>query len=183
MKILGQILLWAGFLSGSLATVFQLEVADNKWSTIDWRWYGLSVAVGVAGVIMIHASKLAAAGTSEKSQADLEQIKVNLEQLIVSVESFNQTIAQMNPKQMVEFIDNNLADDMREFADGRDSITIEYGLSVFAEVMTQFAAGERAINRAWCAAADRYVDEAAACVERAVVFFHEAKRELDAAPA
>ena len=72
---------------------------------------------------------------------------------------------------------------MRDFADGRDSITVEYGLSVFAEVMTQFAAGERAINRAWCAAADRYVDEAAACVERAVVFFHEAKRELDAAPA
>ena len=89
----------------------------------------------------------------------------------------------MTPRQMVEFIDVELADDLREFADGRDSITAEHGLAVFAEVMTQFAAGERAINRAWCAAADRYVDEAATCVERAVMFFHEAKRELETAAA
>jgi hypothetical protein len=181
MSILGQILLWAGFLAGSLATVFRLEIADDKWSTIDWSWYGISVAVGVAGVIMIRASKLAARGTSQKSQADLEQIRTNLDHLIVSVETFHQNVGQMTPKQMLEFIDNNLADDLREFADGRESITIECGLAVFAEVMTHFAAGERAINRAWSAAADRYVDEAATCVERAMNFLHEAKRELDAA--
>ena len=130
MNIPGQVLLWAGFLSGSLATVFRLEIADDKWATINWTWYGLSVAVGVLGVALIRGSRWAAAGTSEKSLAGLDQIKTNLDNLIVSVETFNQNINKMTPKQMVEFIDHDLADDLREFADGRDSITIEYGLSV-----------------------------------------------------
>ena len=105
MNLLGQLLLWAGFVAGSLATVFKLEITEDKWSTIDWTWYGIAVAVGVAGVIMIRASKLAAAGASEKTQADLEQIKASLENLIVSVERFNQDVAKMSPHQMVDYID------------------------------------------------------------------------------
>jgi hypothetical protein len=179
MNVLGQIVMWGGFLSGSLATVFRLEVVDDKWSTINWIWYGLSIAVGVAGVALIRISKWSLVGKSEKSQADLAQIKTSLHHLIATVGSFNASIATMTPKQMVVFIDEQLSEDLRTFADGRDSITAEHNLEVFAEVMTQFAAGERAINRAWCAAADRYVDEAANCVMRALAFFQEAQNALD----
>jgi len=173
--------MWAGFLSGSLATVFKLEIADDKWSTINWTWYGVSFAVGVFGIVLLRMGKVSAAGQSEKSQSQLKQIKANLADLIINVEAFNKQISKMQPAEMIAYIDDELADDLREFADGRDSITTEHGLDVFAEVMTQFAAGERAINRAWCAAADGYVDEAATCVDRSVDFFRHAKDDLDLA--
>jgi hypothetical protein len=41
----------------------------------------------------------------------------------------------------------------------RESIAYSYGLAAYADVMSPFAAGERYLNRAWCASADGYVDE------------------------
>ena len=78
----------------------------------------------------------------------------------------------------MERIDNVLADDLRTFADGRDSMTTEYNLIVFADVMSSFAAGERAINRAWSAAADGYVDEATDCLQRGHAMLSAARIEL-----
>ena len=85
-RLLGQMLLWAGFLSGSLATVFQLEIAEDKWATINWLWYGISVAVGVVGIVFLRKAKLASAGKSEKSQANLKEIKRCLGDLVVNVD-------------------------------------------------------------------------------------------------
>jgi hypothetical protein len=44
--------------------------------------------------------------------------------------------------------------------------------------MTEFAAGERAVNRSWSAAADGYVDEVAVCLEKAELFFRNVETAL-----
>ncbi len=183
MAIIGQLLLWVGFISGALATVFREEIEADPWSTINWTWYGGSVAVIVCGVVAIRYSKSLSKSDSSQAEANLDILKKSLEQLIVNVESLKKELPQMSPQQMLQFIDTNLTNDFSMFADSRQSIADKYGLSVFAETMSQFAAGERAVNRAWCAAADRYVDEVAICIERAGAFLHETKHELDEAAA
>ena len=44
--------------------------------------------------------------------------------------------------------------------------------------MSPFAAGERAINRAWSAAADGYIDEATVCLQRGFEMLTTANAEL-----
>ena len=210
MKIIGQILLWAGFLSGALATVYYapksgvefvksltpdskqvtdfnlpdmtgVVVPQEGWHLIPWAWYLVSVAIAVAGIVALRIGKSAQGQKSEKTSASLAEIKTSLNQLISNVGKLSKDVDELAPSKIVHRIDDVLADDLRTFAEGRDSITAEFGLSVFADVMTQFAAGERAINRAWSAAADGYVDEAATCIERADKMFQEANRILNSA--
>ncbi|MGI9519377.1 MAG: PDZ domain-containing protein [Pirellulaceae bacterium] len=257
---IGQILLWAGFLSGSLATVFSTAVysrlgvdvtneeagptvssvdeesaawqaglrqgdvvvslaekptssADavskalgsigdetvpiifsrngeqktaniktgNPWKTINWLWYGLSAAVCIGGIFLIRSGKKASAGQSEKTEASLKQIKAHLGDLVNNTETLHQNLREYSPREILTYIDETLHDDFREFAEGRDSITAEHGLEVFADVMTNFAAGERAINRAWSAAADGYIEEVAVCVDRGLAMLKVAQKTLNAA--
>ena len=55
-----------------------------------------------------------------------------------------------------------------------------FGTAVFAAVMTEFASGERYMNRAWSASswADGYVDELEESVQYARTFFEAAVNEL-----
>ena len=210
MKLLGQVLLWAGFLSGSLAIVFHLppkgvkalqgmseqeateqrmklpsaedlQVGEDGWHLIPWTWYSLSVAACGLGVALMTASRVGAGGKSDASEANLKDISRALADLIEDVEKLEPQLEQLAPSEITSYIDEVLTDNLIVFADGRDSITAEHGLAVFAEVMTQFAAGERAINRAWSSAADGYLDETIACVSRAKTCLHEAQIELKSA--
>jgi hypothetical protein len=208
MKIMGQIMLWIGFLSGSLATVFHapsdgveyvtkltpeavegfdlpdlsaVEIPNEGWNLIPWTWYLASIGVCVAGIVFLRVGKASEGQKSEKTGANLAEIKTSLDRLIENTIHLSKETDQLAPSQIARKIDETLADDLRIFADGRDSITSEFGLNVFADVMTQFAAGERSINRAWSAAADGYVDESATCVDRAIEMFREAKVLLDSA--
>ena len=209
MKILGQVLLWLGFLSGALATVFSspskgveyvqtltqekvdkgemrfqlpdvsgVAVVDDGWHLINWPWYLISAGVAIAGVVMLYVSKSSEGQQTEKTKTNLKEIKSSLDRLLANIAKLQDSQDKMPPSKITKYIDDVLAEDFRVFAEGRDSITAEHGLSVFAEVMTHFAAGERAINRAWSAAADGYVDETATCIERAENMLISAKKEL-----
>ena len=193
MRLLGHVLLWAGFLVGSLLTVFHstsegveyvkglkqedvkgFELADlttvavpeNGWHLIPWLWYSIAAAVCFAGVVLLHSSRRTATQKSDKSAANLDEITQALERAIVSVANLSKVSSGIAPSKIAQRIDDEIADDLRIFADGRDSMTTEYGLDVFADVMSPFAAGERAINRAWSASADGYIDEATDCLQR-----------------
>ena len=210
MKILGQILLWAGFLVGSLATVYNADskgikfvkgiteedasaagyelpdlsavsVPEDGWHLIPWVWYIPAALVCVAGIVMIRIGSSAENQKSEKSEASLAEIRTRIGRVIENVATLSKETDTLAPSKIAKRIDDDLADDLRVFADGRDNITREYGLSVFADVMTQFAAGERAINRAWSASADGYVDEAATCLKRAEQLMRAAQDVLEGA--
>ena len=176
-SILGQVLLWAGFLSGALATVFSLEKPD-PWSTINWPWYLVSAFVCMLGIVAIRISKRTEAVESEKSSADYSILEENIELVIKNLGTLRKSQDELRPTEIVAFIDDQLMDGVREFADAREAIIPQKGLHGYADIMTQFAAGERAVNRAWSAAADGYVDEVTMCLERADTFFQNTRQML-----
>jgi hypothetical protein len=209
MKLIGQILLWAGFLVGALATVTNssskgvefvkgltpndaeearyeyvdlsaVEVPKEEWSLIPWSIYIPSAVTCMIGIGLLTAARSTAGQKSEKTEASLAEIKVSLARVIENIHRLSGETESLAPSKIAKRIEIDLSDDLRDFAEGRDSITAEYGLAVFADVMTQFAAGERSINRAWSAAADGYVDEAATCIERAETMMQAAQAKLQA---
>ena len=209
MRMLGHILLWAGFLVGSLMTVFNstqegveyvkaltpesksvkdfelidlssVVVPENGWHLIPWLWYSIAAATCFAGVVLLHTSRRGTNQKSEKSAASLQEISEALDRAIASTQQLSKESSGIAPSKIVARIDDEIADDLRTFADGRDSMTTEHGLTLFADVMSPFAAGERAINRAWSAAADGYIDEATDCLERGLEMLSAAREELHA---
>ena len=178
MNIIGQMLLWAGFLSGSLATVLNVEDDKIPWSTIPWGWYLASVSICVVGIVLLRLGRTSTVESTEESTASLSEIRGSLLNLLKNTQQMSGQMDELAPSEMTVFIDDVLSPDCYIFAEGRNAITTEMGLQKFADVMTHFSAAERAVNRAWSAAADGYVDEAKKCVERAVSMFEDAYQEL-----
>lgn len=159
----------------------ELDVTiKSQWATINWIWYLGSAALCILGIVFVRKSKNKPQSHAAQTEVSLQQIKLHLNKLVENLTRLNGEIKDYKPRQILNFIEEELQDDLREFAEGRDSITAEYGLQVFAEVMTEFASGERAINRAWSASADGYIEEAATCIERALAMLNLAQQKLNA---
>ncbi len=65
-----------------------------------------------------------------------------------------------------------------QVVEGRNLLVAALGLARFAELMDAFSRLERALNRAWSAAADGVLDEALRCVEDAAAQAPEVERRL-----
>ena len=78
-------------------------------------------------------------------------------------------------------IDARLRDDLRRFADARESLVHLFDLQAYANVRSDFAAGERYINRVWSASADGYDGEARHYLGKAAAQFRAAGRQLETA--
>ena len=163
--IVGQVLLWTGFIAAALAAVWRLDPVDG-W-TVPWLQYGIAMAVGCAGIVLIRVSKAARALADEHGEARFSTLTRSLEALISGVGELRGICASESPKLVVQYIDEQLAESFADFADARYALVDRFGMDGFADVMTQFASGERFVNRAWSASADGYRHEAQACLERA----------------
>ncbi|MFK7769282.1 MAG: hypothetical protein AB8B55_18820 [Mariniblastus sp.] len=176
--IVGQVLLWAGFLSGSLASVFQIKSVPNEWSTINWPWFIASIVIGAIGIAIFRAGRKSSADQGEKIQAEYKTLKPTIERLAKSVANLKHDLPNLAPTQITAQIDSTCAEDFNAFVEARESIIGEKGLPEYANVMTEFAAAERAVNRAWSAGADGYVDEVESCLTRAGNLLENAKAML-----
>ena len=65
--------------------------------------------------------------------------------------------------------------------EGRDVLVGTLGMAGFAELMDAFSRLERALNRAWSAAADGVLDEAQRCIDEAVAQAPDVERRLGGA--
>ena len=195
MKLIGQILLWCGFLSGALATVINPasdgvefarsvdpaeigvpipelgggEIREDGWHLIPWFWYGASALVCVVGVVVIRASL-----QSERIEKIHRQR--NHSRTVRRVGTGDRP-GQGNPQETGY---RTTVQDRRHARRRSSQISYvslpinakrsptQFGLAAFADVMTAFASGERSINRAWSASADGYFDEAESCLERGI---------------
>ncbi|HBE70062.1 MAG TPA: hypothetical protein DDW52_18095 [Planctomycetaceae bacterium] len=178
MAIFGQILLWIGFLGGSLACVSRLENKDDKWSTIPWGIYAAGAAVGIVGVVLIRIDKSQKSQASADSESDFETVRDSLQIVAQRIVELDEKLDEMTCEDVLEYIDEQCVPPCADFADGRHVLVNRFGTSVFAAVMTEFASGERYMNRAWSASADGYVDEVEKSVRYARTFFDAAVAEL-----
>lgn len=174
MKMLGFALLALGFLLGAYATALDIDRTD-------WSLFVPALAVAVAGLI---AMKMSARGEARSEQV-LTSNRVELETSLERVLGELEFIIEQRPKTAIDDLrddlDARLRDDLRRFADARKSMVHLFGIQAYADIMSEFAAGERIVNRVWSASADGYAEEADACLAQALSRFREARRRLDQA--
>ena len=102
-----------------------------------------------------------------------------LEDLTHSLEELVEEGEMIDVYGVKDRIDGDMAENMANFADARESMIPAFGLTAYAEVMTRFAGGERLVNRAWSASADGYLDEVVTCLRDALGQLHDAKGRYD----
>ena len=170
MKNFGYFFVAAGFLGGAFATSLDVQ-------NVDWVLFGGTAGAAFVG-LLIYKRQLSALATSEEV---LEVNRVELRESIANVVNDLGEIMQGEITQgdvLRDRIDLKLREDLRRFAGARESMVHLFGLQTYADIMSNFAAGERYINRVWSASADGYDEEANAYLKKAAGQFDEAKQQL-----
>jgi hypothetical protein len=160
MRTFGFILVAVGFLGGSLASV----VSETQ---VDWRWLAVAVGVGMVGVILIRAGHKSETQAVEKLTFDMQTIEGCLKRIVGNITELNKQKQSVGTYGMRHRIDELFPSDLSAFVSARRSIVHIHGLAAYAEVMSDFAAGERYLNRVWSASADGYGDEVDVYLDKA----------------
>jgi hypothetical protein len=159
-----------GFLGGAFASSLDVE-------NVNWTIFVAMAAAAVIGLVIYKTQ----VGALARSETVLETNRVELRESIANIVD---DLADINSGELTrgavlrDRIDLKLREDLRRFADARQSMVHLFGLQTYADIMSNFAAGERYINRVWSASADGYDEEAEAYLKRAADQFDEAKQQL-----
>mgnify|MGYP001812168029 FL=1 len=170
MKGMGYFLLAAGFLGGAFAT--SLDVQE-----VNWTIFAISAAAAVVGLIVFKRQASAIARSDTVLDVNRGELRESIQNIVRDLEAMTNGAPQEGAS-LREKIDLTLRTDLRRFADARESMVHLFGLQTYADIMSNFAAGERYINRVWSSSADGYDEEAAAYLKKAASQFAEAQKQL-----
>ena len=170
MKKIAHIMIAAGFLGAAYATSLHAQ-------QVDWTLFVISALISAAGVII--AKRLDRADA--RSESVLSTNRAELNNSIANIVTQLEETTCTSGEQLRDWIDETLRPDLRRFADARESMVHLYGLQTYADIMSNFATGERYINRVWSASADGYESEAATYLKKAAGQFTEAQTQLSSA--
>ena len=173
MRALGQLLLWIGVIAAALVSV-------SRTDAITWEWYAAAIALGLVGVLLIRRSGRIDAGARARIAEDLATLKSALASAIARVDALVDEGEVVDVYAVKDRIDREIAEHLARFADAREAMIPTLGLDAYAEVMGDFAGGERLLNRAWSASADGYIDEVEVCLRRTQGLLHAAQERLQA---
>jgi hypothetical protein len=174
VNLAGYAMLVAGFLAAAFWSVTDETV-------VSWARYGSAMALGMAGVALLRRARRMRVRSAALIARNREHIDESLARVIGGLEAMTSGGEAVPPWELRFEIDRRFRDDLSRFADARETLAHIYGLSVYAEIMSAFAAGERYLNRVWSASADGYMDEAVAYLGRALGQFRDAAARLEAA--
>jgi len=160
MRKLGFLLVTVGFLGGALASVL-----DE--TTVRWGWFVPAVSAGFMGVVLIRTGRRREVRAAETLTANVRTIQDSLGRIAQNMTRLHAEKQSLDAYEVRHRLEELFADDLSMFVAARESMAHSYGLAVYADVMSPFAAGERYLNRAWCASADGYVDEIHQCLDKA----------------
>jgi hypothetical protein len=152
MRKLGFLLVIAGFLAGALASVV-------NQTTVQWNLFLPAMGVGFVGVLLVRLGHRREVRATERLVSNMRAIQDSLRRIAQNMTQLNAEKQSIDPYDIRFRLEELFADDLSTFITARETIAHSYGLSAYADVMSSFAAGERYLNRAWCASADGYVDE------------------------
>jgi hypothetical protein len=171
MKSLAMLLIILSFLAGAF-----LASLDPR--TMNWTLMVPALAVGVLGLWLHRKAEHGEiraggrlAGNIRSLGESLDNIHRNLEAVCARGDDLPVYEARFE-------IDRLFREDLNRFADARESMIHVFGMQNYADVMSNFAAGERYINRVWSASTDGYVDEVRTYLERARRQFDEAREHF-----
>jgi len=175
MKKLAYLLLVAGFLFGAYLT--SLDAVE-----VDWILFGSAAAAAAAGVVLAKRADAAHARSHSVLETNRNELNESLSNIVRDLQQMSAG-EPLRGDALRGWIDATLRPDLRRFADARESMVHLYGLQTYADIMSEFAAGERYINRVWTSSADGYDGEAQAYLHRAAAQFDHARQQLTAAAA
>lgn len=170
MKQIGYLLLAAGFLGGAFAT--SLDVQE-----VNWTFFAISAIAAFIGLVVVKRQASAVARSETVLELNRGELKESIHNIVRDLNELNDT-AKKQGSQLRDKIDLELRNDLRRFADARESMVHLFGLQTYADIMSSFAAGERYINRVWSASADGYDEEATVYLKKAAAQFVEAEELL-----
>ena len=170
MKNIAYLLLIGGFLGGAYVTALDIE-------EVDWMLFGIAAVAAIAGVILAKRADKARATSGKVLENNRNELNESLANVVRDIKEM--TNGQMAKGEALrDWIDNKLRPDLRRFAEARESMVHLYGMQTYADIMSEFAAGERYINRVWSTTADGYDEEAEIYLGRAAEQFEDAQKQL-----
>lgn len=175
MKAIGFLLLVIGFLLGAFSTALDVE-------NVNWSLFVLATVGAVTGLALIKRAAAAHATSEAVLEMNRGELRESIENIVRDIGDISAD-ASAKGAGLREVIDRRLRNDLRRFADARESMVHLFGLQTYADIMSHFAAGERYINRVWSASADGYDEEAESYLEKASRQFAIAQEQLLAAAA
>ena len=173
MKKIAYLLLVAGFLFGAYTTALDVK-------SVDWNLFAIAAFASILGVIIAKRQDRADARSDSVLQTNRNELNESISNIVRDLsDMINGATARGD--QLRDWIDDKLRPDLRRFVDARESMVHLFGLQTYADIMSNFAAGERYVNRVWSASADGYDGEAEQYLGRAVEVFRDAQVQLAAA--
>jgi len=179
MKTYALIMVFLAFLAGAF-----ISVLDPR--SVSWDLLLPVLAIGVAGLVLHRRAVHAETRSGERLAGNMEVLGDSLGNIVRNLEALCARKHELPVYEARFEIDRLFRDDLSRFAEARESMIHVFGMQHYADVMSNFAAGERYINRVWSASADGYQDEVEQYLGRAFEQFREADRhygELRAASA
>jgi hypothetical protein len=173
MKNFGFLLLAGGFLGGAYATALDV---DN----VNWQLFVVSALVAIAGLVSFKRQASAHARSDTVLEMNRGELRESIHNIVTDLDELTNG-ETLRGDALRNRIDLHLREDLRRFADARESMVHLFGLQTYADIMSSFAAGERYINRVWSASADGYDEEAETYLGKAVKQFIEAQQQLQRA--
>ena len=173
MKNAGYALITFSFLVASWTAV-------QHPTEMDWAWFVPALVAGVVGVGLARAGSRREAQASDKLSSDVEVLEASLDSVVRKIEAFDAQKQSMNPYDAHGRIDELFPDDLNTFVEARETIAHVFGLQAYADVMSEFAAGERYLARVWSASVDGYIDEVREYIGRAREQFETAQQKFRA---
>lgn len=161
-------LVWVGIFAITVGAVGACLFAILDPELVAWMPYMVSVAIGASGVFLVRFA-------SQKEATDATALQGQITDVRESIEALAQLSASLasgfeggeDVYELPATIDAEFSSPFSRFVEARESIARLYGVQTYADIMSDFAAGERYLNRVWSAAAEGYVDEAATYLAKA----------------
>ena len=175
MKKIGFLLLIAGFLLGAYSTVLDTQL-------VNWQLFVVAAIGATLGLVLVKRAAAAHAQSDEVLDLNRNELRESIDNVVRDLGEIVQD-KKSNGAPLRDAIDHQLRNDLRRFAEARESMVHLFGLQTYADIMSSFAAGERYINRVWSSSADGYDEEAATYLEKAAAQFADARDQLLAATA
>jgi hypothetical protein len=169
MKLIALILVFGSFLAGAFVTVLDPRL-------VNWSYLVPILVIGVIGLWMHRKARHAESRSGDLLAGNLTVLQDSLNNILGNLEKLHAQGDELPVYEARFEIDRLFREDLNNFAEARESMIHVFGIQNYADVMSNFAAGERYINRVWSASTDGYVDEVRTYLERARDQFQEGAR-------
>jgi hypothetical protein len=173
MKTIALILVFGAFLAGAF-----ISVIDPR--EVNWYWLAPVLMIGIIGLSLARKVHHEEAHAGHKLAGNMDLLGKSLDNILARLELINDSKEELPTYEARFEIDRLFREELNTFAEARESMIHVFGMQNYADVMSNFAAGERYINRVWSASTDGYVDEVNLYLGRALDQFREAHEHFHA---